>query len=132
MRRWEWMTTAVAIEAPVEAPVEVEPDAQLADWAAAARAGDRAALEALLVRVERRVYGFAYRMVGDRTTAEDLAQEALLKVCQRVGQYRGSGSFLGWVYRIVVREVYDWRRRSKHAQKPWCWGRRRCAEGPTP
>ena len=97
------MTTAVAIEGRVEA------DADLAELVAAARAGDRASLEALLESIERRVYGFAWRLTGNRAAAEDVTQEALLKVCRRLEQYRG-GSFAGWVYRIVVRQAHDHRR----------------------
>jgi RNA polymerase sigma-70 factor (ECF subfamily) len=99
------MTTTLAIEAPVGDSGE----GHLAGLIAAAREGDRAALEALLESIERRVYGFAYRLTGNRAVAEDVAQEVFLKICRRLHQYRG-GSFLGWTYRIVVRQVQDWRR----------------------
>jgi RNA polymerase sigma-70 factor, ECF subfamily len=33
-----------------------------------------------------------------------------LKICRRLDQYRGGASFLGWVYRITVRQAHDWRR----------------------
>ena len=99
------MTATVAVEGRVAEDTE----AHLALQIAAARAGDRAALETLLGGIERRVYGLAYRLTGNRAVAEDVAQEALFKVCRRLHQYRG-GSFLGWVYRIVVRQASDWRR----------------------
>jgi len=76
----------------------------------AAQAGDRAALEALLERIERRVYRLAFRLVGDAGLAEDVAQEALLKICRRLSQYRRSMNFLGWTYRIVVNQAHDSRR----------------------
>ncbi|MBI3693597.1 MAG: hypothetical protein HY238_01985 [Acidobacteria bacterium] len=66
------MTAAVALEGRM--PVD-----ELADLVAAARAGDRAALEALLVNIERRVFALAYRLVGEPAAAEDVAQEALLR-----------------------------------------------------
>ena len=100
------MTATVAIEGRVAD----ETEAHLAEWIAAARAGDRAALEALLEAIERRVFGFAYRLTGNRAAAEDVAQEVFLKICRRLHQYRGGSSFLGWVYRITVRQAHDWRR----------------------
>jgi len=100
------MTTTVAIEGgPLAEPVESRWD----ELVGAARAGDRAALDGLLEAIERRVYTFAYRLAGDRAAAEDVAQDALLKICRRLDQYRG-GNFLGWVYRIVVNQARDARR----------------------
>lgn len=100
------MTTTVAIEGSVADDTE----AHLAGLIAAARAGDRTALEALLEAIERRVFGFAYRLTGNGAAAEDVAQEVFLKICRRLDQYRGGSSFLAWVYRITVRQAHDWRR----------------------
>jgi len=100
------MTSTVAIEGLVAG----ETDAPLEVLVAAAQAGDRAALETLLEAIERRVFGFAYRLTGNRAAAEDVAQEVFLKICRRLNQYRGGSSFLGWVYRITVRQAHDWRR----------------------
>lgn len=100
------MTSTVAIEGRVAG----ETDSPLEGLVAAARAGDRAALEALLEAIERRVFGFAYRLTGNRAAAEDVSQEVFLKICRRLDQYRGGSSFLGWVYRITVRQAHDWRR----------------------
>ena len=64
----------------------------------------------MIEAIERRVIGFAYRLVGNPAAAEDVAQEVFLKICLHLGQYRG-GSFLAWVYRIVVNQAHDyWRR----------------------
>jgi len=101
------MTSVAAIEAAVAEPAE----GQSAELVARARAGDRAALEALIVSVERRVYALAWRLVGDRAAAEDVAQEVFLKICRRLDRFRG-GNFLGWVYRMVVNQAHDWRRRA--------------------
>jgi RNA polymerase sigma-70 factor, ECF subfamily len=51
------------------------------------QAGDIAAFEALVRRYERWVFTLAFRMVGDRQEAEDIAQEVFLKV------YRGLRGF---------------------------------------
>ncbi len=100
------MTSTVAIEGGVAG----ETDAPLEGLIAAARAGDRDAMEALLEAIERRVFGFAYRLTGNRAAAEDVSQEVFLKICRPLDQYRGGSSFLAWVYRITVRQAHDWRR----------------------
>jgi len=98
------MTTTLAWMAQAAAGEAAEP---LAGLVAAASAGDRAALETLVETMERRVYTLAFRLVGDRAGAEDVAQEALWKVCQRLSQFRQSGNFWGWVYRIVLNQAHD-------------------------
>ena len=77
------------------------------DLLAKARDGSRSALEEVLSMVERRVYTLAFRLACDPVAAEDLAQEALLKVCRHIGRYRVGSNFWGWVYRIVVNQARD-------------------------
>ena len=79
----------------------------------AAKDGDRAALEELLSAIERRVFALAYRLTGNPAAAEDLAQEALLKVCRHIGRYREGANFWGWIYRIVINQARDDYRKAK-------------------
>ena len=102
------MTATAVLETRVEA-VETE---RLGRLAAAARAGDRAALGALLEAIERRVYTLAYRLVRRSDAAQDVTQEALLRVCRHLGRYRGEASFWSWIYRIVVNQANDYWRSS--------------------
>ena len=108
----ERMTITVAIEASVADPAEAE----FAALVVRARAGDRAALEGVIETVERRIYGLAWRLLGDGAAAEDVAQEVFLKICQRLNQFRG-GNFLGWAYRMTVNQAHDWRRRGGGARE---------------
>jgi DNA-directed RNA polymerase specialized sigma24 family protein len=59
-----------------------EPAALLADEAAMARVGDgdADALAVLFDRYKARLFGFLYRMVGERCLAEDLLGETFLRV----------------------------------------------------
>jgi RNA polymerase sigma-70 factor (ECF subfamily) len=79
-------------------------------WVASAQAGNRDALEFFLEAIEHRVYTLAWRLVGDAALAEDVAQEALLKICRSLGKYRCGGNLWGWIYRIVVNQAHDLRR----------------------
>ena len=55
---------------------------------ALARAGKEVAYRELLHRYERPVFSLVYRMVRDRETAEDLAQETFVKVLNALDSYR--------------------------------------------
>ncbi len=79
----------------------------------AARDGDRTALDRVLSMIERRVYTLAFRLACDPVAAEDLAQEAMLKICRHIGRYKVGSNFWGWVYRIVVNQAHDIRRATK-------------------
>ena len=52
-------------------------------------------------------------MVGDRQSAEDLAQEAFLRVFQAAGRYRPTAAFRTYLYRIVVRACLDHLRKKR-------------------
>lgn len=66
-----------------------------------AQHGDREAMETLYARYRRKVLNYLYRFTGNRATAEDLTQEAFLRVVTHVHQYRPTGSVAGWIYRIA-------------------------------
>jgi RNA polymerase sigma-70 factor (ECF subfamily) len=52
------------------------------------------------------VFNLAYRLTGKRDSAEDLAQDAFLKIFRFLDGYRG-GSLKGWLYRIVVNLFFN-------------------------
>ncbi len=69
--------------------------------------GDLSAFEQLVLRHQEVVWRTAYRIIGDRQAAEDLAQEAFLRVFQAAGRYRPTAAFRTYLYRIVVRVCLD-------------------------
>jgi RNA polymerase sigma factor (sigma-70 family) len=93
-------------------PFAASPDADRGDvaLALAAAAGDRAALEALVRKHQRWVYAMAIRMMVSPADAADVAQEALLRVITRIGQFEGRSSFRTWAYRIVTNCFLDAKR----------------------
>lgn len=68
---------------------------------AACRRGDREAFEEVVRRTHQHVYTQALRLVGDRQEAEDVAQEAYLRVFRGLAGFRGDAQFETWLYRIV-------------------------------
>jgi RNA polymerase sigma-70 factor (ECF subfamily) len=72
-----------------------------------AKDGDRKALAALCERHAPRVERLASQLVVDGEEARDAAQEALAKLCVRIGQFRGESQFTTWLYRLVVNTCRD-------------------------
>jgi RNA polymerase sigma-70 factor (ECF subfamily) len=70
---------------------------------AKAVAGDRAAFGRLVLLHGPPVRGLLRRMGAQAALADDLAQDAFLIALQRIGDYRGEGSFAGWIKRIAAR-----------------------------
>jgi RNA polymerase sigma-70 factor (ECF subfamily) len=64
--------------------------------------GDEKAFATLVTRYQDRVLGLAYRYLGERGSAEDLAQEAFLRVYKARERYVPTAKFSTWLYRIVV------------------------------
>lgn len=77
------------------------------------RKGDRHAQQQLFDAYASRMLGICYRYVKDRMHAEDVLVMAFTKVFDRIGQFKGEGSFEGWVRRITVNEALTWLRRSR-------------------
>jgi RNA polymerase sigma-70 factor (ECF subfamily) len=74
--------------------------------------GDEAALSALYDRYSRTVFGVGSRLLGDRSSAEELVQEAFLKVWRSSHTFDSSrGSFSTWLYRITRNLASDFHRR---------------------
>jgi len=82
---------------------------------AAARQGDAAALEALLVRYQPHLYRFGLRMCGNVEDAGDVAQESLISMARSLRDFRGDSSVSSWLYTIARRLCIKKRRRSKFA-----------------
>lgn len=78
-----------------------------ADVAALANEGREAAFRELIRRYERPVFSLIYRMVRDRETAEDLAQETFVKVLNHIDRYRPEFKFSSWLFKIANNVTID-------------------------
>ncbi len=74
--------------------------------------GDAEAARVLTGRHLGRVYGFAARLLGDRAEAEDVAQEAMVRLWRIAGQWRsGEAQLSTWLYRVTL-NLCPYRQRS--------------------
>lgn len=74
--------------------------------------GDRRAFAQLMDRHIDRAHGLAKRVLGNKSDAEDVVQDAFMKVWQKAGQWQpGRAQFSTWLYRVVVNRCLDLKRK---------------------
>jgi RNA polymerase sigma-70 factor (ECF subfamily) len=73
--------------------------------------GDREAFGVLLERHYGRILGLSHRMLGNRTEAEDLAQDVCVGLARKIRSFRGEAKFTTWLYRVVLNAGRDAMRR---------------------
>jgi RNA polymerase sigma-70 factor (ECF subfamily) len=76
--------------------------------------GDARAFQTLARRHGGRALALARRVLGNEAVAEDIVQEALLRVWTHAPRWRPEAAFRTWLYRIVVNLCLNARRRPAH------------------
>lgn len=89
-----------------------------ADWTLVeqAKAGDDRAFDALMARYKRPILSFVYRMIGDASEAEDLAQDVFVRAYQNIrkpGFQQTTGAFSTWLFQVSRNAAIDFLRRRK-------------------
>lgn len=69
--------------------------------------GERKAQESLYKALASRMMAVCVRYAKDTSEAEDVLQMGFLKVFQKISDYRGEGSFEGWIRRIMVNTAIE-------------------------
>lgn len=72
-----------------------------------AKTGDRTAFRRLVERHQRRAFAIAIGLVRDESDANEIVQEAFLRVYRGLAAFEGSSSFFTWLYRIVSNLAID-------------------------
>ena len=71
----------------------------------------------LVRKYEKQVYNFAYRLTGNYDDANDVAQDAFVRVFNAIGTFRGEASFSTWLFRITTNVFLDERKRAKATRR---------------
>jgi RNA polymerase sigma-70 factor (ECF subfamily) len=80
--------------------------------------GNEDAFCSLIREIEPLVFNLAYNLLGNRQDAEDMSQEAFLRVYKALPNYRGEASFKNWAMRICKNVCMDEMRRRKVRIQP--------------
>ena len=72
-----------------------------------AQRGDERAFSIILRAYETPVYNYVFRLVGDRTLAEDLTQEVFLRVFQGLPKFSLRSKFTTWLFQVTKNRVLD-------------------------
>jgi RNA polymerase sigma-70 factor, ECF subfamily len=80
--------------------------------------GDDAAFDRLVELCGPRVYSLAYRLVGNPEDAQDMAQEAFLRVYRALPAFKWESAFSTWLFRIVTNVCFDEIARRKNRPMP--------------
>src|SRR5688572_16392026 len=84
-----------------------------------AQQGDEFAFEALYRRFARTVYTVAHHMLGNHHDADEVMQEAFIRIFKNLSRLRSPQAFTAWVYQITVNLCMDYRKvRSRNRWEP--------------
>ena len=75
--------------------------------------GDSEAFGELLNLYENKILNYCYRMLGNRTDAEDATQEVFVKLYRFIGSFTGQSAFSTWLYKIASNVCLDYLRKNK-------------------
>ena len=81
---------------------------------ASCKVGDEKAFTEILLTYQKKVYNIAYRMLGNREEAKDLAQEVFLSVYESIKDLREETRFDAWLTKITLNQC---RNRWKHLKR---------------
>ena len=73
-----------------------------------AQNGDRGAFDSLLRAHYDAMYRMAFKWCGNKADAEDITQNACIKLARSIGTFRFQSEFATWLYRLVINTAKDW------------------------
>ncbi len=87
---------------------------QLDDIIKGCVAGKPEAQEALYKKYSGKLFGISLRYTKDHSAAEDVLQEGFMKIFTNISSFKGTGSFEGWIRRVLINTALE--RFRKHFQ----------------
>jgi RNA polymerase sigma-70 factor (ECF subfamily) len=72
------------------------------------KAGDKKAFAFLYNTYAPKMLGVCFRYAKSREEAEDMLQEGFIKLFQKIDTFKGSGSFEGWMRRVIVNTAINY------------------------
>ena len=79
--------------------------------------GDADAFSEIVSRYKDRVYGMAYRVLGDPDEADECAQDIFVRVYDSLSSFRGDSALSTWIYRVAYNLSLDYARKRSRKRK---------------
>jgi RNA polymerase sigma-70 factor (ECF subfamily) len=81
-----------------------------------AAGGDAGAFEALVGKHYETMFKMAYKWCANRQDAEDITQEACIRLARGIESFRHECAFTSWLYRLTINTAKDWyKKQNRHA-----------------
>lgn len=80
------------------------------------KSGDAESFAQIVDAYASRLYGYFYRLTGDRNLSDELLSELFMRLVEKIGTYKG-GSFESWLFRIASNIFHDHLRSRKRHRK---------------
>ena len=84
----------------------------------AAQKGDARAFEALVNRHYKVMFKMAYKYCANQNDAEEVTQEACIKLARGLHSFGHNSAFTSWLYRLVINAAKDWYKSQNRHPKP--------------
>jgi RNA polymerase sigma factor (sigma-70 family) len=84
-------------------------------WIQQVLAGDKQAYSHIINKYKNRLYATILRMTKNPQDAQDLVQDAFIKVYRNLDKYDASGSFSSWLYRVSINHCMDEFRKKRYS-----------------
>jgi len=78
-----------------------------------AQGGDKSAFEELVRESYVVMFRIAYKWCGNQEDAEDITQNACIKLARNIDGFKFKSTFTSWLYRLVINTAIDWKRKNK-------------------
>ena len=77
-----------------------------------AQGGDKSAFEALVLANYDVMFRIAFKWCGNQEDAEDITQNACIKLARYIDGFQFKSAFTSWLYRLVINTAIDWKRQN--------------------
>ena len=80
------------------------------------KSGDSKCFSQIVDMYASRLYGYFYRLTGNKDLSDELLSELFVKLVEKIASYNG-GSFEGWLFRIASNIFHDYLRSKQRRKK---------------
>jgi RNA polymerase sigma-70 factor (ECF subfamily) len=79
--------------------------------------GEESAMEEIMVKYQKSVYGLAYRLTWDKEESKDITQQTFTQVIKNLAKFRKESLFKTWLYKIAINLSLNYKGRHFYKQE---------------